>query len=445
MMSGSKFETRSVIKECSTVQDGWTADPAAQRGGGMGTVEKWQRKSVGSLFEVQLGKMLNKAAKEKTPQYPYLTNMNVRWGAFDISQLNTMFFSDREKRKFELRGGDILVCEGGEVGRCAVWDDSLTPCYFQKALHRLRPKGPILPTYFQAYMEYISGTKILANFTSRTSITHLTREKLIELPILLPPLPEQRKIAEILQTWDEAIEKLEVLIDRVKCQHLALSHSLIFGRRRLLRFKKSDDFKAHYWFALPKDWDCQPVGKIATEVSERNGNGEAFEVLSCSKYDGFVRSLEYFKKQVFSSDLTGYKQIWRGDFGFPSNHIEEGSIGLQELVDVGIVSPIYTVFRFMPEKMDRAFAFSALKTSLYRHIFEVSTSASVDRRGSLRWKEFAKIPFPVPPLSEQEAISEVLAVHSGRLAALEEQRDKYARQKRGLMQKLLTGEWRITV
>ena len=244
----------------------------------------------------------------------------------------------------------------------------------------------------------------------RTGIPKINRPDLEDIVVDLPPLPEQRKIAEILRTWDEAIEKLEVLIYRVKCQHRALSHSLIFGRRRLLRFNKSDDFKAHHWFALPKDWDCQPVGKIATEVSERNGNGEAFEVLSCSKYDGFVRSLEYFKKQVFSSDLTSYKKIWRGDFGFPSNHIEEGSIGLQELVDVGIVSPIYTVFRFMPEKMDRAFAFSALKTGLYRHIFEVSTSASVDRRGSLRWKEFAKIPFPVPPLSEQEAISEVLAV-----------------------------------
>ena len=287
--------------------------------------------------------------------------------------------------------------------------------------------------------------KAISAKSSGTKVKHTSPDRILALDVDLPPLPEQRKIAEILRTWDEAIEKLEALIDRVKRQHLALTHSLIFGSRRLLRFKKSDDFKAHHWFALPKEWDCQPIGKLAIEVSERNGNHEAFEVLSCSKYEGFVRSLEYFKKQVFSSDLTGYKKIWRGDFGFPSNHVEEGSIGLQDLVDVGIVSPIYTVFRFMPEKINRAFAFSALKTSLYRHIFEVSTSASVDRRGSLRWKEFAKIPFPVPPRSEQEAISEVLAVHSHKLIALEEQRDTYVRQKRGLMQKLLTGEWRVRV
>ena len=278
----------------------------------------------------------------------------------------------------------------------------------------------------------------------KSSLVHVHKDDIVSQLIDLPPLPEQRKIAEILRTWDEAIGKLETLIDRVKRQHFALTHFLIFGSRRLLRFKKSDDFTAHHWFALPKEWDCQPIGKLAIEVSERNGNHEAFEVLSCSKHEGFVRSLEYFKKQVFSSDLTGYKKIWRGDFGFPSNHVEEGSIGLQDLVHVGIVSPIYTVFRFIPEKINRAFAFSALKTSLYRHIFEVSTSASVDRRGSLRWKEFAKIPFPVPPRSEQEAISEVLAIHSRKLTTLEKQRDMYVCQKRGLMQKLLTGEWQVS-
>ena len=287
--------------------------------------------------------------------------------------------------------------------------------------------------------------KAISAKSSGTKVKHTSPDKILALDVALPPLPEQHKIAEILRTWDEAIEKLESLIDRVKRQHIALTHSLIFGGRRLLRFKKSDDFTAHHWFVLPKEWDCQPIGKLAIEVSERNGNHEAFEVLSCSKYEGFVRSLEYFKKQVFSSDLTGYKKIWRGDFGFPSNHVEEGSIGLQDLVDVGIVSPIYTVFRFIPEKINRAFAFSALKTGLYRHIFEVSTSASVDRRGSLRWKEFAKIPFPVPPRSEQEAISEALDVHSHKLIALEEQRDTYVRQKRGLMQKLLTGEWRVAI
>jgi len=261
----------------------------------------------------------------------------------------------------------------------------------------------------------------------------------------LPPLWEQRKVAAILRTWDDAIGRLDALIGKMRRQHLAITDSLVFGVRRLSRFGLSTGCIQHRWFSLPTAWDCLSIAELAAEVSERNDGRESTptEVLSCSKYNGFVRSLEYFRKQVYSADLTGYKRIRRGDFGFPSNHVEEGSIGLQDIADVGLVSPIYTVFRFAPEKVDGPYAFSVLKSGLYRHIFEVSTSSSVDRRGSLRWSEFSKISFPLPPLDEQKAISEVLDTHLRQLNGLKEKRETLERQKQGLMQKLLTGEWRV--
>ena len=245
-------------------------------------------------------------------------------------------------------------------------------------------------------------------------------------------------------TWDEAIEKLQMIIEREQEAQLEFTRSLVFGARHLSQFKKTHRFKAYRWFELPEEWDCLPIGELAAEVTDRNdGHFENPEVLSCSKYSGFVRSLEYFNKQIFSTDLTGYKIIRRGDFGFPSNHVEEGSVGLQNVVDLGIVSPIYTVFRFATDKINQIFAFNVLKTSLYRHIFKISTSASVNRRGSLRWKEFSKIPFPVPPRDEQEAISDVLTTSLRKVTVLEKQRGRYIRQKIGLMQKLLTGIWRV--
>jgi type I restriction enzyme S subunit len=103
------------------------------------------------------------------------------------------------------------------------------------------------------------------------------------------------------------------------------------------------------------------------------------------------------------------------------------------------------VFRFNPEKVDGEYAYAVLKTSLYRHIFEVSTSASVDRRGSLRWSEFSKIPFPVPTLAEQKAIAEVLRTSQADIGGLTAEIDALNQQKRGLMQKLLTGEWPVTL
>ncbi|MEG5651775.1 restriction endonuclease subunit S, partial [Enterobacter roggenkampii] len=154
---------------------------------------------VGAGHEVQLGKMLNKEAKAKGPQFKYLGNSNVKWGSFELSNLNTMFFNEREINKFSLRVDDIVMCEGGEVGRCAIWQGQEEHIYYQKALHRLRSKGKVSPYFFQAYIESIAGTKLLDDYTTRTSIAHLTREKLLALPVVLPPLPEQKKSPKFCQ------------------------------------------------------------------------------------------------------------------------------------------------------------------------------------------------------------------------------------------------------
>lgn len=319
------------------------------------------------------------------------------------------------------------------------------PVTFNQDIKALVAKGDIDSEYL-AFALVARKSDILRHVDSAGHGTgRLDTDLLKSTPLPVPPLPEQRKIAAILRNWDEAIEKLEALRAAKVLRHRALTHSLVFGTRQLDRFHTTDEVTPHRWFTLPASWGSLPIGKLAREIAERNAEGEQHEVLSCSKYDGFVRSLEYFKKQVFSADLSGYKKIWRGDFGFPSNHVEEGSIGLQNLIDVGVVSPIYTVFRFDPKKVDGAYAFAVLKTGLYRHIFEVSTSASVDRRGSLRWSEFSKLPFPLPPLAEQQAIAEVLRTAQIDLDALSNEIDLLTRQKRGLMQKLLTGEWRVQV
>ncbi|MCE6967517.1 restriction endonuclease subunit S [Cereibacter sphaeroides] len=380
---------------------------------------------------------------------PYLRVANVFDGYIDFNDINEMPFRQQEIETFRLRPGDILLNEGQSVelvGRCAMYADGPADCCFQNTLIRYRA-GPQTDANFAIQLfRYCQAIGIFSRIAVKTnSIAHLGVSRFAELELPFPLLREQRKIAEILRTWDEAIEKLEALRAAKLRRHRALTHSLVFGTRQLDRFRTTDEVAAHRWFTLPATWGIKPIGKLAREISERNGDGEQHEVLSCSKYEGFVRSLEYFKKQVFSADLSGYKKIWRGDFGFPSNHVEEGSIGLQNLTDVGVVSPIYTVFRFAPEKVDADYAFAVLKTGLYRHIFEVSTSASVDRRGSLRWSEFSKLPFPLPSLEEQRAIAEVLRTAQTDLDALNTEIEALTRQKRGLMQKLLTGEWRVMV
>ena len=380
---------------------------------------------------------------------PYLRVANVFDGFIDFSDVNEMAFKPNEIESFRLKAEDILLNEGQSVelvGRCAMFVDGPEDCCFQNTLIRYRAGPDTNADFALQLFRYCQAIGVFSRIAVKTnSIAHLGLSRFAELELPFPPLPEQRKIAEILRTWDVAIEKLTALRAAKQKRQRMLTHSLVFGTRQLDRFRTTDEVVPYRWFALPASWGCKPIGTLAREISERNANAEPHEVLSCSKYDGFVRSLEYFKKQVFSSDLSGYKKIWRGDFGFPSNHVEEGSIGLQNLTDIGVVSPIYTVFRFDPKKVDADYAFAVLKTGLYRHIFEVSTSASVDRRGSLRWSEFSKLPFPLPSLAEQRAIAEVLRTAQTDLDALTIEIEALTRQKRGLMQKLLTGEWRVTV
>jgi type I restriction enzyme S subunit len=410
----------------------------------------WKKTALDNVAEVQAGIAKGKAVNGAAVTLPYLRVANVQDGRVDLSVIKEITLKPSEVDRYSLRKGDVLFTEGGDfdkLGRGTVWYGEIEPCLHQNHVFAVRPNpSRLLPEFlaFQAASQYGRRYFQLSSKQS-TNLASINSTQLKQFPVLLPPLPEQRKIAEILRTWDEAIEKLEALRAAKLRRHRALTHSLVFGTRQLDRFRTTDEVAAHRWFTLPATWGIKPIGKLAREISERNGDGEQHEVLSCSKYDGFVRSLEYFKKQVFSANLSGYKKIWRGDFGFPSNHVEEGSIGLQNLTDVGVVSPIYTVFRFAPEKVDADYAFAVLKTGLYRHIFEVSTSASVDRRGSLRWSEFSKLLFPLPPLAEQRAIAEVLRTAQTDLEALSTEIEALTHQKRGLMQKLLTGEWRVKV
>lgn len=378
-----------------------------------------------------------------------MTNLPREGIRLDLSDLRFVKLpgGSSEGQRTQIHKGDILISITAELGKIGFVDFDLDrSAYVNQHVCLVRLKnGSVDPEFIAAYLAAAPQRKLFNRLNDAGAKSGLNLTTIENFPVRFPPLPEQRKIAEILRTWDEAIEKLEALRAAKERRHRALTHSLVFGTRQLDRFRTTDEVAAHRWFTVPATWSVKPIGNLAREISERNGDAEQHEVLSCSKYDGFVRSLEYFKKQVFSADLSGYKKIWRGDFGFPSNHVEEGSIGLQNLINVGVVSPIYTVFRFDPDKVDGDFAFAVLKTGLYRHIFEVSTSASVDRRGSLRWSEFSKLPFPVPSLAEQKAIAEVLHTAKAELDALNSEIEALTRQKRGLMQKLLTGEWPVNV
>ncbi len=260
----------------------------------------------------------------------------------------------------------------------------------------------------------------------------------------LPPRKECERIAGILSTCDDAIEKTGDLINAKKLQKKALMQQLLTGKKRLPRFEGDGERKEYRFFDLPSDWACPHVREVAQERSERCGDSDSHTVLACSKHLGFVDSRTYFKKQVFSEDTSNYKVVRRGWFGFPSNHVEEGSIGLLSTHDSGIVSPIYCVFETSPQ-IAPDYLYAVFKSETFRHIFSVTTNASVDRRGSLRWDAFGAIRVPCPTLDEQIAIADVNKAAADEIDTLQKKLEALKKQKKGLMQKLLTGQVRVKV
>jgi len=260
----------------------------------------------------------------------------------------------------------------------------------------------------------------------------------------VPPLAEQQKIGQILALWTEAVEKAELLISSKLRRNEVLSNQLLFGHARFGQ-RNTKTTRALHWFSAPSDWQVMEIGKIAREVSTLNDNDDDLPILSCTKHDGLVDSLNYFDKKVFSHDTSKSKIVLRGQFAYATNHIEEGSIGYQDLVPAGLVSPIYTVFQTNAKKVDDGYFYKLLKTEKLRQIFSANTNASVDRRGSLRWKDFARIHIPVPPLDEQREINAALDHAKQEIALLHAEVKALKQQKRGLMQKLLTGQWRLNI
>ena len=103
-------------------------------------MSRWEKHNLGNIAEMCLGKMLDKE-KNKGEFKPYLANINVRWGSFDFSNLSKMRFEEDEQDRYGLKYGDLVICEGGEPGRCAIWRDGIPGMRIQKALHRVRVKN----------------------------------------------------------------------------------------------------------------------------------------------------------------------------------------------------------------------------------------------------------------------------------------------------------------
>jgi type I restriction enzyme S subunit len=182
---------------------------------------------AGELFDIQLGKMLDEKRYTGKHLRPYLGNVNVQWGRFDLVEVKMMDFPPEDFERFRLRAGDILVCEGGEVGRTAIWRGEIPDCCYQKAVHRLRLQSEeIRPVYFQWFMWAAVQKGLVAKETSTSTIGHFTAERFNDFPVMLPPTELQDRFIDtagahgrLTKTHCEALRQAEHLFQSLLNQH----------------------------------------------------------------------------------------------------------------------------------------------------------------------------------------------------------------------------------
>lgn len=317
------------------------------------------------------------------------------------------------------------------VGKVSIWKNELSNALYNSNLLNLKFNEEFLPNnnftnYALNSTYFIRQLKNIA--TGTTSVAAIYTKDLLNLSLILPLISEQQKIAQILSTWDKAIQETNDIIKALEKRNKVLAFSLLTGKKRLNEFLENPLKKVM-------------IKEIAQEISLKNKNDEDYTVFSCTKYNGLVPSLEYFGKKIYSDNLTTYKIIKKNQFAYATNHIEEGSIGILTNAKVGLISPMYTIFEF-DLGINLNYIYALLKTDFYINEYKRRMEGSIDRRGGLRWAEFSKIFINLPSIEEQNKIAEILNDANKELQQYKQKLENLKQQKKGLMQQLLTGKIR---
>ncbi len=224
--------------------------------------EGWLWGALGAIADVRLGKMLSpKAYSEGLLQLPYLRNENVRWGSIDFRDVKKMGFKQSELQRYRLESGDLVVCEGGEAGRCAVYAGAPGQLMYQKALHRVRPFGRLVnPHFIQFCFQHYAASGSVIPRPSETTIQHLPLEKVVVLPVPLPPLPEQRRIVTEVERRLSVVDELDAVVgaDLTRAERL---------RQAILK-------RAFEGKLVPQDPNDEPASVLLERIRAERAVGE---------------------------------------------------------------------------------------------------------------------------------------------------------------------------
>ena len=404
----------------------------------------WSIGRVDSAFDIQQGKQVSKKNRAGENQRPFLRTKNVFWNRLELTDLDQMHFSEAEQKRLELRANDLLVCEGGSIGRTTLWNNEVEGCLYQNHLHRLRVKGQKADAQFSVFWLWYAFdvAKLYFGRGNVTTIPNLSQSKLAELPMALPPLPEQKKIADILITVQRAIEAQERIIQNTTELKKALMHKLFTEGLR------NEPQKQTEIGLVPESWEVVELGElleIAQYGMSVKGNPEGNHPIlrMTNQVDGQIvgRNLQFV--EISDGEFEKFR-VGRGDILFNRTNSLD-LVGRTAIFDIegAFVFASYLIrLRTDGKKLNPFFLNCYFNTDeIQARLKSIATRAvSQSNISATRLKGF---PVPKPSLEEQGEIvahaivlDRKLAFHHSKLAQLQ---DLF----RTLLHELMTAKMRV--
>lgn len=267
---------------------------------------------------------------------------------------------------------------------------------------------------------------------------NLSEVKQIKIP--LPPLPEQKKIAAVLSAVQETKEKTEEVIKAAKeLKKSLMKHLFTYGTVSIFK-KNSIKTKTTLLGNVPDDWRVMRINEFAKQIKLINRSKKISDVVSVTKHQGILPSKSYFKRQVYSKDLSTYKIIKKYQFAYATIHLNEGAIGYLTCFDEAVLSPMYTVFEVNKDVVLPYFLYCLLKLEKLVNIFNTLGVGAVHRRMAIKYSEFSRLEIPIPPLSTQENIVLILNSINKKIEAEENKKKALKELFKTLLNNLMIGK-----
>lgn len=389
--------------------------------------DDWQVKKLGEICISELGKTRDEGRNTGTLR-PYLCAINVLWGKIDLTTIKQMPFEDYELERYLVKKGDLLVCEGGEIGRCAIYNyDEIV--YYQNALHRVRFLENYDSVFFMNLLCYYNILGIIERNGKGSTIKHLNQTALKAISVCFPTLPEQRKIALCLSSLDDLIKSVGDKIELLKQHKKGLMQKL---------FPKKDCNVPELRFPeFSGDWQVKRLGEIFIERNEHSVITKDLPLLSFTIEEGIIypENKKTNKRDFLIKDKDNKKYliVRHNDILYNPANVIYGAIHRNDLCD-GVVSPIYKIFY---TKQDALFmGYYVRKNELIQRM-TVFMEGSVQKLKTLKPESFLKLDICIPSsIAEQRKIAECLSSLDAEIEQYEQKLQMLEQHKKGLMQRM---------